>query len=187
MSTKKAISKVLKRVLFSSLVLGIISIPGTIYASSGTDVKLTNTETEKVIQYNLNEANIRIAAAPTTYILYDENCLTNTEWRSGGWGDPNSVTNVVLNDQFNYYRFSIVKKSGKWTNGGYLRFVRISDNKVMWEVKQDYSRDFYYHDKPTKLIQEGDYRLTYGYGKPNENKNWMQYYSKIIRVTRANK
>lgn len=63
MSTKKAISKVLKRVLFSSLVLGIISIPGTTYASNGTTpvpstrVTITNTETGKVTQYNLNESS----------------------------------------------------------------------------------------------------------------------------------
>jgi hypothetical protein len=76
----------------------------------------------------LNEASTRSAAALSTYILYDENCLTDTEWRSGGWGNPNEVTNIVLNDQFDYYRFSIVKRRGKWTNGGYMRFVRISDN-----------------------------------------------------------
>jgi len=65
MSTKKAISKVLKRVLFSSLVLGIISIPGTTYASNGTTpvpstrVTITNTETGKLTQYKLNEADTR--------------------------------------------------------------------------------------------------------------------------------
>lgn len=57
---KKIINKVLKKVFFFSLVLSIISIPGITYAADKTPVpkthvKITNTETGKVTQYDLND------------------------------------------------------------------------------------------------------------------------------------
>lgn len=59
---KKIINKVLKKVFFFSLVLSIISIPGITYAADKTPVpkthvKITNTETGKVTQYDLNNAS----------------------------------------------------------------------------------------------------------------------------------
>lgn len=174
MSKEKAISKMLKRILSLSLVLSIMYVPCNTYAINDTNVKAASTED-----------STRIAAAYNINYLQDENCLTNTEWRSGGWGDPNAIVNIPIDYNYNYYRFSIVKRSGKWTNGGYFRMVRISDNKIMFEYKNDKSSDWDYHNIPTKLLKEGDYRLVYGYGKQYENKNWMMYYSKIIRLTKA--
>ena len=184
MSANLAISKVLKKVIFLSLVLSIMTIPRTIYASNGTDVKATNNETEKVSQYKLNDGST-LHAAPIIKYLYDENCLTSTEWNSGGWGDPNDVSYVVIDNKYDYYRLSIVKRSGRWTNNGYMRIVRASDNKVMWQVKIKKSSDWVYYDMPTSLLKEGDYRLVYGYGKPYKKHNWMMYYSRIIRVKKA--
>lgn len=132
--------------------------------------------------------SIAALAAPTTHIVYDDYCLTKTEWNSGGWGNPDDVYNLVLNDNDNY-QFSIIKRKGKWTNEGSMRFVRISDNKVMWRAIQHKSSDWYVHTlsaeklNSTYNIEDGDYRLTYGYGSPSEGHNWNMYYSKIIRVT----
>lgn len=129
-----------------------------------------------------------MALAASPQIFYDDYCLTKTEWNSGRWGDPNQVVYLTVDENYDY-NFSIVKRSGKWTNGGYMRFVRISDNKVIWQAKQNYASDWYTNLVPGKLLSglEGDYRIAYGYGEPYVNSNWMQYYSKIIRVTKANK
>ncbi|PPK81254.1 hypothetical protein BXY41_10453 [Lacrimispora xylanisolvens] len=131
-------------------------------------------------------------AESTNHIVYDDYCLTTTEWNSGGWGNPNDVYNLVLNDNDNY-QFSIIKRKGKWTNEGSMRLVRISDNKVMWRAIQHTSSDWYVHTlsgeklNSTYHVDDGDYRLTYGYGSPSSGSNWNMYYSKIIRVTHAKK
>lgn len=60
---KTIVNNVLKKVCFFGLVLSILSIPGVTYASNRTSsvpkthVKITNTETGKVTQYNLDEAS----------------------------------------------------------------------------------------------------------------------------------
>lgn len=134
--------------------------------------------------------SIAALAAPITHVVYDDYCLTKTEWKNGGWGNSDDVVNLVLNDNDNY-DFSIIKRSGKWTNGGSMRFVRISDNRVMWRAIQHNASDWYVYTisgeklNSTYHIDDGDYRLTYGYGSPSEGNNWNMYYSKIIRVTHA--
>ena len=135
-------------------------------------------------------ASLSIATFAATRIVYDDYCLTDTEWNSGKWGNKDSVVNLVINDNDDY-QFSIIKRSGKWTNGGSMRFVRISDNEVMWRAIQNHASDWYVHtisgEKLNSLyhIADGDYRLTYGYGSPADGSNWNRYYSKIIRVTHA--
>lgn len=131
--------------------------------------------------------SIAALAASNTHDVYNDYCLTKTEWKSGAWGNSEDVVNLVLNDNDNY-EFSIIKRYSKWSNGGFLSFVRISDNKVMWQRKQHEANDWYYYTISGEdllnyyHITDGDYRLAYGY-----HGDLMLYYSKIIRVTHANK